>query len=365
MRIVLVLGAGATLAQAMHLREQGHSGERPPLDTTFFDRIAELDVDVTADLHRYATRVLGADPFEAGSGRRPGMEAFFKDAFYDLINDRKRGTPAARAYGSLLVAYRSVLLKTTNWMHPHMSTGPVPTLLKAAATRATDVDVITFNHDLVLENALAEIDGLKSRWCLRHGYGAFAKTRTFTSPTTKPFNPTNTFRDARTCKHPNPIRVFKLHGSLNWYVDSDSPVPEASVLRGEPGTDQRIRITRQRQVARNLHYRSREFSWPVLIPPVYAKQAFIRNFMSPVWDDARRAVADCERVVFFGYSMPPLDIEAEKEFQRAIRRNSMLPHIDVVNPDPSAAGRYAEAFPSKSVHWHPDLRSLLKHPSHL
>ncbi|HET6781733.1 MAG TPA: hypothetical protein VFH67_06530 [bacterium] len=135
-------------------------------------------------------------------------------------------------------------------------------------------------------------------------------------------------------------------------------MPDPAVLQGQRGTDQRIRITRRRKVPRNLHRRG-YFSWPVLIPPVYAKQTFIRNFMAPVWHDARRAVAACDRLIFYGYSLPPLDIEAEKEFQRAATRNHGLKYIHIVNPDAASASRYAEAFPRKSVRWHGDIARFL------
>jgi hypothetical protein len=96
-----------------------------------------------------------------------------------------------------------------------------------------------------------------------------------------------------------------------------------------------------------------------LIPPVYAKQPFIRNFMAPVWEDARRAMAACDRLAFYGYSIPALDIEAEKEFQRAIARNPRLTYVDVINPDPEAATRYATAFARVSVRWYRELDHYL------
>jgi hypothetical protein len=74
---------------------------------------------------------------------------------------------------------------------------------------------------------------------------------------------------------------------------------------------------------------------------------------------AHRALAACDRLVFFGYSMPSFDIEAEKEFQRAIARNRKLAHVDVVNPATASATRYAEAFPRRSVHWHSNLEHFL------
>jgi hypothetical protein len=64
-------------------------------------------------------------------------------------------------------------------------------------------------------------------------------------------------------------------------------------------------------------------------------------------------------LVFFGYSIPPLDIEAEKEFQRAIAHNPRLSYVDVVNPDAGAATRHATALVRVSVRWHGDLDRYL------
>lgn len=81
--------------------------------------------------------------------------------------------------------------------------------------------------------------------------------------------------------------------------------------------------------------------------------------MAPVWEDARRVLAPCDRLVFYGYSIPPLDIEAEKEFQRAIAHNSRLSYVDVINPDAGTATRYATALARVSVRWHADISRYL------
>lgn len=353
MRIALVLGAGATLAQAEHLKNLGRGEELPPLDATFFDRICQLKIEVGDALRAYGQALHEIDLFSPGESK-PSMEEFFKDVFYDFISARKKSPPSAQVYGELIVAYRRVLLRTTNWLRGDAASGPMSGLIGAAAEAAEQVDIVTFNHDLLIENTLADLPDTKRRWCLRHGYGHFARDRHFTSQKAHEM-----FEDPKTCEHPEPIRVYKLHGSLNWFVDSDSFVPAAGALRGEREDDQKIQVTRRRTVPDPLRRKGQPASWPVLIPPIYAKQTFIHNFMRPVWSDARRALAACDRLVFYGYSMPVLDVEAEKEFQRAVARNSRLTYIDVVNPAPVSAGRYARVFHRRSVHWHPDLNDYL------
>lgn len=352
MRIAVVLGAGATLAQARHLHGSGIAGELPPLDITFFDRLVDLKLKATPSLRDYALDVLGVDPFVRDTSK-PRMEEFFKHSFYDFISETTKEGPQARLYGELVAIYRSLLLRTTNWIGAHANAGPVPDLIAAAASAADQVDILTFNYDLVVENALAELREGHGRWCLRHGYGHFAAKRHFTFQ-----KDVETFADPQTCRHARPIRLYKLHGSLNWYVDTASRIPDAAVLRGEREGGQRIRFTRRREVPRRLRHGGQS-SWPVLIPPVYAKQPFIRNFMASVWEDARRAMAACDRLAFYGYSIPPLDIEAEKELQRAIAHNPRLTHVDVINPDPDAATRYATAFARVSIRWYGELDRFL------
>jgi hypothetical protein len=354
MRIAVVMGAGATLAQALYLQAEGQHGELPPLDTTFFERITKLGLVPKRELQAYAVATLGNNPFGDGA-ERPGMEAFFKDVFYDFITNRKRGPRKSVVYAELLRLYRLVILDTTDWVCDAADDGPVPALIKAAAIEAEELDVVTFNHDLLIENALADLPNSSERWCLRHGYGPFAENREFSS------SPRPSFDDPKTCTHDDPIRVHKLHGSLNWYVDSDTPDPEPEILRGET-TSARIRITRRRHVPRNLHHRKALYSSPVVIPPVYAKQPFIRNFIGPVWDETRRAIENAESVVFFGYSMPTLDVEAEMELKRSIRSNKHIRHLNVINPDPMAAGRYAGVFSSRAIRWYPSTDLFLDQP---
>jgi predicted dehydrogenase len=64
-------------------------------------------------------------------------------------------------------------------------------------------------------------------------------------------------------------------------------------------------------------------------------------------------------VIVFGYSLPSVDIEAEKVFERAVARNGDLGWIDVVNPAPEAAARFASVAGRTPVRWYPSLEALL------
>lgn len=367
MAITLVLGAGASLANGLHFHKSRLSTRNPPLDTTFFEKIRGLKLTVPTELRTYGTQLLGSDPF-VDSARQIRMEEFFKDLFHDFLQERRVNTAISLAYEQLLDLYVTVLRQTTGWMNDDKRKGaPVGRLIAAAALADSNVTILTFNHDLVIENEIVKRAQIRSRWCLEEGYGTFGRGRTITKPGSGLlFAP-----HGAGCDHGNPITVLKLHGSLNWYVRIAGKHPKPTVLAGGGGSPE-VLVTRRRSVGARLTYtlpkrgkrgRSSWYTWPVVIPPVHTKRDLIEMFFPAVWADARAAVTSTDRLVFFGYSQPVADVESEKLFQRCLAANSRCAWIDVVNPDPATASRFAELAPTRPVRWYPSLSHFLAGPA--
>jgi hypothetical protein len=161
------------------------------------------------------------------------------------------------------------------------------------------------------------------------------------------------------CDHSKPITLLKLHGSLNWSVRLTSVNPTANYLSGRAGPRKPYlyiarQITARAQIVRTGSGRRSWETWPVVVPPVYAKQA-LRSAVVGAWTDARTALEGAERVIFFGYSLPVIDVEAEKLFERGLAANEQVSWIDVVNPGPESAARYAGLSPAVPVRWYPSL----------
>jgi hypothetical protein len=57
MRICIVLGAGASYANAHYFRPVRQRSTLPPLDYTFFPKVRELDIPVPAALLSYAHKL--------------------------------------------------------------------------------------------------------------------------------------------------------------------------------------------------------------------------------------------------------------------------------------------------------------------
>ena len=367
MRIVLVLGAGASFANAKYYRSVNLQHTLPPLDYTFFQKFDQLGIHVPGALKSYAERLPSGSPFNEANAR---MELFIRDVFHDFLRDLDdSGSEGVANYRRLVALYINVLRQTTDWARKETySGGPIGRLIAAALVEAEQLDVITFNHDLVIENEIYKRKRLSPHWCVRHGYGGFRVTgNNLFSTDGEPH-----FRDhGAECDHSVPLQVHKMHGSLNWFIKMRDRIPTPNILAGRVKNPEvlcvRDRSLREIRSVRLAPGKGRRdwWVWPVIVPPVYAKQALIGAYMPDVWNAARAAVEQADRVVFFGYSLPLADIEAEKLFQRSLREaaRSNLPWVDIIDPSTSLAQRYAEVVPDLPLRRYPSWESFLDRPS--
>jgi hypothetical protein len=366
MRICLVLGAGSSLANAEHFRPKRNTKTHPPLDYTFFDKIRELGIRIPTDLEAYAAGLPTGSPFEAPP-RSNRMEEFLRDLFHDFLLERATAnSQPVRAYRQLVQMYAEVLRDTTNWMtRDERVGGPIGRLIAAAADSASRVDIITFNHDLVIENEIYKRTKLRRRWCITQSYGSFGFGRPFLeTPGSSMFD-----NHSAECDHSRPIVIHKMHGSLNWWVRIRGREPTPGVLAGQVGgSAPDVMITRERTLRDVQRVRMRPAGagrslwsvWPVIVPPVYAKQSLIESFMPSVWTDARDALTMSDRIVFFGYSLPQADIEAEKTIQRTISKNVLAPWVGIIDPAPALTARFGKLVPERPLRWYPGAETFLR-----
>lgn len=368
MRVALVLGAGASLSNGLFFRSERKKATLPPLDTTFFETVASSKATLSEALQRYFTDFLGIEPTEA-TLRERRMEEVFADVFYDFAEAGGKGIPYT-AYVDLVNLYVRILRETTNWLADDGRTGaPIGRLLAAAADCGDDVTVITFNHDLVIENEIERRARLNRRWCLDRGYGTAGLDLNLLAATARPLPPGDfgLHSDGR-CDHDRPITVLKLHGSMNWRVRTNTSRPSANLLLGRArSSSKKTHLLPSRRLLGDEYFvkagvrgRSEWRLWPVVVPPVYEKQGLRSGVIKATWADARANLETAERVVFFGYSLPALDIEAEKLFERALTQNTEVPWLDVVNPAPAAAARFGGLSSKRPLRWYPSVKGFLE-----
>jgi hypothetical protein len=348
--VVVVLGAGATLAEA-----QSHSRRRkrqPPLDTNFFTKVREVVPEAVARLSQEAVRAGLDDPFLSPE---PRMEEFFADAYYGV--EEAGGAPSApamRLYRELLTIYTRTLTETTGWFY-NRSRGAMHGFFKAliADTEMARLPLITFNHDLAAENVLVQLP-YRKRWCVDQGYGPLTM-----NPLGSNLRIPRLPRHDDDCDHRVPIELLKLHGSLNWQIATRSHQPQYhDLFPRNPATVDCIldRVPNVTLVRRRVNRSWR--LWPQIVPPIYGKQALISGRYSGLWTRAAESIRDADRLIFVGYSLPVVDVHTERMIASCMRANEGLSHVDVVNPDAAMAHRFASITGASSLSWFSSLREI-------
>ena len=150
--------------------------------------------------------------------------------------------------------------------------------------------VITFNYDLLLEEAL---DRLAIPYCYGLGSG-------------------NVTYDPTAHSTPEPeggsLLILKLHGSLNWGLRQDDSLT--------------IFGSYDKAIAASGH--------PYLVPPTWEKT--VSGPARTAWQRALEPLMDATRLIVVGFSFRPTDAHFKYLLAAGLMQNSALRHIVVINP---------------------------------
>jgi hypothetical protein len=172
----------------------------------------------------------------------------------------------------------------------------------ASALQAGDA-VLTFNYDTLMDAALRASGG--NRWRARDGYGV------------RITHGANLWDSPKVASRPysRPIKLLKLHGSLNWEWN---------------GTSQSVTLKRSPYNPDKL----------LIIPPAVNKDITGHPVLSSVWKEARLALRSARVIVVIGYRVPETDLLAQAllRVDPAWEKSKPLAHLILVNPDGKARG---------------------------
>jgi len=196
--------------------------------------------------------------------------------------------------------------------------------------------VISFNYDILMDNALRETKKLTD--C---GYLV-------------PFQKVlNGQEQRKTEDAPSDITVLKLHGSLNWlhcyFCDSNF------LNRSEKISPQYATLPRNCPNCgeSNIYFQR------VIVPPLIAKDYSIQP-LRYLWSRANRYVARAREIIIIGYSFPPTDFATEAllrdSFPWDVQRHT---RFVIVNSDERVSERFKKAFSSSVVEWKSSLKEYL------
>jgi hypothetical protein len=359
MPTVLILGAGASLAQAASYRPQ-QLREHPPLDGSFFAKFAEIasrnnGVELELRALQAAVQAHGdfPDPFGPAS---ISLEQFFADVYYEVAS--ARSGKAFSVFLPLLKLYNRALAATTNWFAVRHNIGILGKLLRHELSADPEVTIVTFNHDLVIENAVARLPRVREHWCLKALYGEIDAVPIFGQGPGFPHH-----NDG--CTERAPVTLLKLHGSLNWGVRSRKADPTLNTLF--PSGSREIFYHNLRHIAgaATLTFnvprgRSRWHFWPLVVPPIYEKSKITGiGLLDGVWRKARAAIEKATRLVVVGYSLPDADVLAAQMVRRAFIANRHLDSIHCVNPDPGLVAKLQTKLECNVVHLYRGLKHYI------
>ena len=296
-RTVVVLGAGATRGASFVGGLEG-KGPIPPLDTDFFCQLEMLRHESEVEpLMRFCRK-------EFGPREVVRMEAFFTQI--EFANLLLRGL--AVGAGHPIEAYAKAQEQFTEAICTLFNTfvqTPCQHHERLAEMLRSEDTVVSFNYDTVMDAALR--DKAANRWAAAQGYvvDVDSGAADWQAPRTK----------GQPCREP--IKLLKMHGSLNWCRDTPR--------------SKHIALTRPPYQAKQV----------TIIPPMWNKPVTDDELFSAVWKQARIALEAARVLVVVGYSMPPTDLYSQVWLRLGAnaKKAAALRAVVVADPDPAAARR--------------------------
>jgi NAD-dependent SIR2 family protein deacetylase len=208
--------------------------------------------------------------------------------------------------------------------------------MKLAQSLKTGDMVISFNYDILMDNALRNSGKLTD--C---GYLV-------------PFQKASDGQEWKRSEDvPSEVVLLKLHGSMNWL--RCSYCGSYFLTRSEKMGPWYVSLPKQCPTCRE----SGTYLERVIIPPLLTKEYSVQPF-NRLWSEASRRLPRMREIVVIGYSFPPTDFATETllriglpwTIQKSIQ-------FKVVNPDKEVFERFSRAFGTSKVNWVGSLEEYL------
>ena len=332
MRTLYIIGAGCT----RNYKPSNEFGLESPLDTDFFEICNKIFLkredllNVFKDLVEHLDLLFG---LKLGSKNKPNSFSLETVTTILDLESREKGRHYIDSLINLICIVFDLVLK-----------GPVSPIHKelVALLQPNDV-VISYNYDIVLDNALIEVKKLeegiyKLNFDQKHN------------------------GDWRICENQtSDIAVLKLHGSMNWLK-----CDRCGALLFYEGRKAVAELSYQIMGLKAL---TNDFNCPIcqarelrtlLIPPLLEKEMYEEEFRY-IWHLAERDIISADRIITIGYSLPPTDFYSEFLLRKAVsRRFRAKPQLFVVDKNIEVVSeRFKSILRVEDCKKYEDLRAYL------
>ncbi len=352
-RYLLILGAGATLSDAAKATLK----KRPPLDRGFFSSAAKFGYNEFNTVQRYLRDTYD---YSATDDRSDSLEAVMATVYAD-INNPELEKDAVAAFRALIRLFCRRLADSTNSLRVTNRFNLYSLIAKLLddGVKPKEICIVTFNQDLQIEKVLEKLQSTNRSkkigiifdfpncYTLRNAVDLLSN-----APKTSP-----KFEHGPGTKHK--IRILKLHGSLNWFSTHQSrEVPKNAILNAS----RELRITPRRQITTDMTFRAkrRQYTFPIIIPPVTHKAGILHSSLIPIWRTAETALKHAHHIIVFGYSCPAMDFESANLIMRSVKSNTNLRSFNIIDPNPGVFLRYAELTSLHRIYYYRSMSDYLE-----
>lgn len=171
--------------------------------------------------------------------------------------------------------------------------------------------IISLNYDTLIDTALMDYG-----WDAKKGYGLKSSPQNFRG-----------FSTVKKTEHPCLVKLFKLHGSLNWFTRKKKSESLSVLFTKKPSCI----LSPQ-----NLRWKEKSGYIRQIIPPIYGK-FFAHNFWQSLWTKAFDSLISCDNLIVIGLSLVPTDFHLRSLFGRVktLRKikNNPFKKVTIVNPN--------------------------------
>lgn len=351
-KIVLVVGAGATLSDATFSSLK----HKPPLDYGFFAGASKTYPKDTRPIVSFFKKTYGIDLLKSD---HDSLEQALALLYSDISGPEHSIDSQLRKLVNLFM--RRVAITTNRiWPNQRSHLYRIVSYLLRKKVPPPNITFITFNQDIQIEKTLYEISGkatFADKACELFSfpdlYRLPDKGLSTPSDTSVPTFPTSE-------NHAKCIELLKLHGSLNWYSLHHS---ENISRRAQFNANRNFLLaTAATIMLRSVVKQKRKFfyTFPIVIPPLTHKSGIMHTDIRALWRLAEKKLHNADIVVIFGYSCPSTDFESANMFSKNLRKIRDRIDFYLIDPDPQILARYVQLSAMQKVYYYSDASEFLR-----